>query len=95
MINGKSISLSLILEFLIDQFEEGKAFRTLNVYRSSLSALLPEIDGYKVGSHPLISQLLKGIFNLRSPAPKYFHTWNVSTMLGFIKSLGSNEDMSI
>jgi hypothetical protein len=40
-INPLSTRLSSILEFLKDQFEEGKAYRTINVYRSTLSALLP------------------------------------------------------
>lgn len=33
-VNPLSAPLSAILEFLKDQFEEGKAYRTLNVYRS-------------------------------------------------------------
>ena len=94
-VNPLSAPLSLILEFLKDQFEEGKAYRTLNVYRSTLSALLPEIDSFKVGSHPLVSQLLKGAFNLRPPEPRYSHTWSVGKVLDFIKSLGPNKDLDI
>ena len=94
-INPLSARLSSILEFLKDQFEEGKAYRTINVYRSTLSALLPEIDKFTVGSHPLVSQLLKGIFNLRPPEPRYSHTWQVSIVLDFLKSLGRNDDMDL
>lgn len=91
-INPISVSLNTILEFLKDQFKDGKAYRTINVYRSALSAVLPEIESSRVGAHPLVSQLLKGIFHLRPPEPKYSHTWSVPQVLVYIKSLGSNED---
>ena len=94
-VNPLSAPLSLILEFLKDQFEEGKAYRSPNVYRSALSALLPEIDSFKVGSHPLVSQLLKGAFNLKPPKSRYSHTWSVGKVLNFIKSLGPNKDLDI
>jgi hypothetical protein len=60
-----------------------------------LSAVLPEIDSSRVGAHPLVSQLLGGIFHLRPPEPKYSHTWSVSQVLAYIKSLGSNEGLSL
>jgi hypothetical protein len=87
-VNPLSAHLNAILEFLKDQFEDKKAYRTLNVYHSALSTLLPAIDTVKMGSHPLVLQLLKGVFNLRPPEPKYSYTWDVSKMLDFIKSLG-------
>jgi hypothetical protein len=94
-INPISVSLNTVLEFLKDQFLDGKAYRTINIYRSALSAVLPEIDSSRVGAHPLVSQLLKGIFHLRPPEPKYSHTWSVSQVLVYIKSLGSNEGLSL
>ncbi|CAB4035917.1 Poly P3, partial [Paramuricea clavata] len=94
-INPLSTSIESILEFLTGQYKEGKAYRSINVYRSALSAVLPLIDSWKVGSHPLVSQLLRGIFNLRPPQPKYSHTWKVSQLLGYIKPLGPNENLSL
>jgi hypothetical protein len=58
-----------ILDFFTAQFHEGREYRTINVYRSTLSAILPLVDGHKVGSHPLVSQLLKGVYHLRPPQP--------------------------
>ncbi len=84
-----------MLEFLKDQFKEGKAYRKLNVYRSALSAVLPEVDSWRVGAHPLVTHLLKEISDLRPPAPKYSYTWNVSEVLSFIKSLGPNEKLNL
>ncbi len=65
------------------------------MYRSALSTLLPAIDTVKVGSHPPVSQLLTGVFNLRPPEPKYSCTWDVSRVLDFIKSLGPNEALDL
>ena len=94
-INPISVSLNSVLEFLKDQFKEGKAYRTLNVYRSALSAVLPEVDSWRVGAHPLVTQLLKRKSHFRPPAPKYSYTWNVSEVLSFIKSLGPNEKLNL
>jgi hypothetical protein len=55
----------------------------------------PEIDKFKIGFHPLVSQLPKGIFNLRPSEPRYSHTWQVSLVLDFLKSLGKNDDMDL
>ena len=45
------------------QFNSGHSYRSINVYRSALSSIHPRIDGYTIGSHPLVSKLLKAIFN--------------------------------
>jgi hypothetical protein len=79
-INPLSTSIETIVEFLTGQYKEGKAYRSINVYRSALSAVLPLIDSWKVGSHPLVSQLLRGIFNLRPPQAKYSHTESLSAV---------------
>ena len=81
------------MDFLALQFHEGKEYRTVNVYRSALSAVLPLIDGHKVGPHPLICQLLKGVFQLRPPQPRYATTWQVSKVVHYISSSGSNSHL--
>ena len=75
-INPLSPSPANILDFFAPQFQGGKDYRTINVYRSALSAVLPLIDGHKVGSHPLVCQMLKGVFQLRPPQPHYATTWH-------------------
>ncbi len=70
--------LPAVLNFLCCQFLAGHAYRSLNVYRSALSAILPQVDAQKVGSHPLVSQFLRGVFQLRPPLPGYTETWDVA-----------------
>ena len=93
-VNPLAPSLTNVLDFLALQFHEGKEYRTVNVYRSALSAVLPLIDGHKAGSHPLVYQLLKGVFQLRPPQPRYATTWQVSKVVQYISSLGSNSNLS-
>lgn len=47
--------------------------------------LLP-IDGYSVGEHPIIAHLLKGMFHVRPPEPRYSFTWDVNVLLTFLES---------
>lgn len=62
------------------QFEEGKQYRSLNCYRSALSATLLPIEGFPVGQHPLVLR------HLRPPQPRYSDTWDVSRVLSHISS---------
>ena len=81
-------SVESILEFLSSEFNLGRAYRTLNVYRSAISSTHPKIDSVRVGEHPLVVQLLKGAYNLRPPLPRYSSTWDVSLVVSFIDGLG-------
>jgi len=54
-----------------------------------------KIDGFDVGQHPLISRLLKGVFNARSPLPRYSCTWNVQLVLDYIERCGANDTLSL
>ena len=93
-VNPLSPSLTNVLDFLALQFHERKEYRTVNVYRSAFSTVLPLIDGHKACSHPLVCQLLKGVFQLRPPQPRYATTWQVSKVVHYISSLGSNSNLS-
>ena len=55
----------------------------------------PLIDNLKVGEHPLVSQLLKGMFHSRPPLPRYSVTWDIQTMIDHIQALGNNETLSL
>ena len=68
-LNSVHASVESILEFLTSEFNLGRAYRTLNVYRSAISSTHPKIDSVRVGEHPLVVQLLKGAYNLRPPLP--------------------------
>ena len=76
-VNPIPASLSDIINSLAGEFQQGKQFSTLNVYRSAVSMTQPVIDSHRVGEHPVICQLLrllKGILNSRPPQPRYSFT---------------------
>ena len=64
-------SLVNVITFLSDSFLMGKAYSTINVYRSMLSVTLPQVDGQDVGKHPTVIKVMKGIFNSNPPKPQY------------------------
>ena len=50
-----------IANFLAELFQQGYKYRSLNSYRSAISSVHEEIDNVKVGKHPFISRVLKGV----------------------------------
>ena len=58
-------SLDICANFLTSLFDKGLKYRTIAGYRSMLSSVLPPIDNVRVGQHPYIIRLLKGVFNSR------------------------------
>ena len=77
-INSFQASVEEVTNFLAECFEEGKSYSTLNTYISALSSTLCSCSNTTVGSHPLVCRLLKGVFHLRPPQPRYSTTWDVS-----------------
>ncbi len=57
-----SASVQQVVNFLASLFADGKEYRTINVYRSALSMTLPKLEGLNVGQHPLVCQVMIGIF---------------------------------
>ena len=94
-INPVSCNQNFVLEFLTDLYYQNYQYSTINVYRSTISASHLPIDGSSIGSHPLISSFLKGIFELRPPQPCLFTTWSVMTMLTYLKSLSPPEGLNL
>ena len=84
-----------VANFLADLFKEGYLYRSLNSYRSAISALHSKVDGYSIGQHPLITRMLKGVFNERPPVAKYSAFWDVSVVLRYLKGLGMNDTLSL
>ena len=88
-------TLADITSFLSDCFNQGLEYRILNTYRSALSGVLPPIDGFPVGQHPLVVRLLKGVQNLRPALPRYQYSWDVDKVLNYSRSLRKNEDLPL
>ena len=43
----------------------------------------------------MVTRLLKGVYNLRPPQPRYTATWNVDGVLRYVRGLGDNEELTL
>ena len=93
--NSLSTFVANILEFLTQDLLSGKQYRMINSYRSSFSATHIPVDGVQVGKHPLVTRLLKGVYHLRPPQPKYTGRWKVEDVLLYVSTLGPTDNLSI
>ena len=85
-----------LANFLATQYEAGKQYRTLNVYRSAVSSTVPPLhDNVPVGQSPSVVRVMRGIYNQRPPLPRYSRTWDVATVLEYIRSLGPNTALTL
>ena len=81
-----------MLGFLSNLFSERLEYRTINGYRSAISAYHEKAEGILIGQHPKVCQLWSGIFNKRPPRPKYTVIWDISKVIDYISTLGNNEN---
>ena len=76
-------------------FKDGLEYRSINVIRSAVSTTSASLEGSPIGQHPLVSQLMKGIYNSRPPRPRYTCTWDVDVVVIHLKGLGNNTSLSL
>ena len=84
-----------VLNFLANLYKEGYQYSSINSYCSDISLVHEKIDGYNIGQHPLVTRLIKEVFHVRPPLPRYTHTWSVQRVLDYLRSLGDNKDFSL
>lgn len=90
-----SSSLIIILQFLTDIAYSSSSYSSVNTSRSMLSSTLDPIDGYKIGEHPTVVQLLKGCFNRKPPKARYNSLWDPDVVLNYLNSLPNNSDLGV
>ena len=74
-----------IANVLSSTFESPVGYSTLNCYRSAISAHHTPIEGYKVGQHPLIIDLMRGAFNAKPTQPRYTAIWDAGVVLRYLR----------
>ena len=78
-------TLTMILDFLTELYEQGQQYSSLNTARSALSSVIALSGEVPAGRHPLVCRFLKGVFQERPALPRYVDTWDVSLVLNYIK----------
>ena len=87
--------ISEVANFLASLYKEGYQYNSVNAYRSAISSVHDKADGVPVGQHPIITRLIKGIFNVRPPIPRYSNTWDVQLVLNFLQTQGKSETLPL
>ena len=74
--------------FLTELYDKGFTYSAINTAHSALSSFVLIDDGSSIGKkNPLISTLLRGIFQSRAPKSKYTEVWDVQILLSYLKTL--------
>lgn len=84
-----------LLSFLTELFNQGLSYSALNSARSAVAAVVLCENEQSIGANPRIVRFLKGVFELRTPLPRYQQMWDVSVVLKYLQSKGDNCDLSL
>ena len=79
-----------VLDFLAEMFELGFEYGTINTHRSAISVFHKPIEVFSVRKHPKVWNLMTGVYNKRSPKPRYWLVWDTETVLRYLRSLPIN-----
>ena len=74
-------------ELLASLYKDGLGYSAINTAQVALSSALTIPGNVTFGNHPLVARFLKGVFELRPSLPKYNHIWDVSVVLGHLRTL--------
>ena len=87
--------VTCVLDFLYKIFDSGLSYSMVNTARSALSSFVTLSDGATLGTHPLVSRFLKGVFNTRTPKPRYHSIWDARLVLNYLRSLSPMKYLSL
>ncbi|XP_049866278.1 uncharacterized protein LOC126366978 [Pectinophora gossypiella] len=83
--------IASVITFLVDQYNKGSSYGSINSHRSALSLLV----GNNVGSDEQVKRLLKGVYKLKTPRPKYNSTWDPQVVLNHISQWYPNLEICL
>ena len=94
-INYCQPNVSDVIHFLMQLFNNGLSYSAINTARSALSTVVEMNNGCSIGSHPLVSRLIKGVYQSWPPTPKYSQIWDVSAVLRYLGTLHPVREISL
>ncbi|XP_068674488.1 uncharacterized protein [Montipora foliosa] len=87
--------IGTVLDFLVTLHDKGLKYSTLNTARSAISAVILPTNNHTIGTHPLVSRFMRGIYKSNPPTPRYHTTWNVQTVLTYLSAQDSVEKLDL
>ena len=95
-INSISRSVEDGVNFLAEQLYRSRiGYSAINTAGSALSTVCVLPGGVKFGSHPLVTRIMKGVFEERPSLRRYKDTWNIDTVLKYLANLGPPKTMTL
>lgn len=80
--NPLSVGVTEMLTLLTKSFLASKSYSSINIQTSMISSTLSD----EIGKHPLVTALLKGMYNESPPSPEYTHTWDPPVVLSYLET---------
>ena len=71
-------------------FELGLEYSTINTHRSAISVFHEPIEGFSVGKHPKVCNLMTDVYKKRPAKPRYFFMWDIQTVSRYLRSIPWN-----
>ena len=84
-----------ILEFFTSLFESGYSYSSINTAKSALLTIVTVNDSKDWNTNSDIVRFFKGVYNMKTPLPKYSSTWDVDTFLRFLTTLMPLHELSL
>jgi hypothetical protein len=78
-------SVEQIGNFLSSRLKKGLSYSMACGYRTAISSYLDLVDGRRVGDHPALACLMRGVFNSRLPMRPLPLVWDLQAVLRGLK----------
>ena len=93
--NKTNSCVNNILDFLTSLFESGYSYSSINTAKSALLTIVTVNDSKDWNTNSDIVRFFKGVYNMKTPLPKYTSTWDVDTFLRFLTTLMPLHELSL
>lgn len=88
--------IHVVLNFLTSLVDKGLGYSTICTARAAVGHIATLCDTpHSITTHPWIIKFIKGVFNIKPAAPRYHETWDVHSVLQFLRKQSPNEDLSL
>lgn len=84
-----------VIDFLIRLAKKGAAYKTVNIARCALSAVLPTVNNMTIGCEEMVGWTVRGVNNFNPPKPRYTSFWDVNLVLNLFRRWGNNRDLTL
>ena len=84
-----------LLKFLSLLFKEGKSYSCINTAKSAISSICGLVTNRNIGDDLRVKRFMRGIFTKRPKLPQYGHIWDVNIVFDYLRTLPSNESLSL